>query len=222
MKSDGRPILEVRDLVKCWKGVDSPVLDGVNLELAPGRLVAVHGDNGAGKTTLLRIVSGLIEPDSGSISVGGHTAEERREFQQRIGFVSAGNGALYARLTVDDHLGLWGRLAMLPRSRRAAASDATLEQFGLDELRGRRVDRLSTGQRQRLRLALGFMHEPELLLLDEPESSLDDRALGLLSEALRGARANGATAIICSPSAQHEHLAIDESYLVTNGKLERT
>jgi ABC-type multidrug transport system ATPase subunit len=214
-------LLVVRDLVKHWKGAPAPVLDHVDLELDSGKLVAVHGENGAGKTTLLRIVSGLIAPDAGTVSVAGLSpVDQRREFQQRIGFVSAGNGALYARLTVEDHLALWSHLAMLPKDRGARATGEALSAFALDELRGRRVDRLSTGQRQRLRLALGFMHDPELLLLDEPESSLDDRALGLFSDALARARERGGTAIICSPGAKHEHLAIDERYLVANGRLE--
>ena len=213
-------LLVIRDLLKHWKGAPAPVLDHVSLEIEPGKLVAVHGDNGAGKTTLLRIISGLITPEAGTVAVNGVNSENgRRAFQQQIGFVSAGNGALYARLTVEDHLAFWSRLAMLSKGAGATATSRALEDFALDELRGRRVDRLSTGQRQRLRLALAFMHDPQLLLLDEPESSLDDRALTLLSAALGRARERGATALICSPSAKHEHLKIDAAYLVADGRL---
>jgi ABC-type multidrug transport system ATPase subunit len=109
---------------------------------------------------------------------------------------------------------------MLPSESRESSIARTLDAFELDELRGRRVDRISTGQRQRLRLALGFLHDPSLLLLDEPESSLDDRALGLLSAAIRRARSQGATAIICTPGAKHEHLEIDQRFVVANGRLE--
>ena len=216
-------LLLVRNLIKHWKGAPAPVLDRVDLSVGTGTTIAIHGENGAGKTTLLRIVAGLIKPDSGTVSVAGSSPDrDRREYQRQIGFVSAGNAALYARLTVEHHLALWSRLAMLPRGERPYKIARMLDAFALDELRGRRLDRLSAGQRQRLRLALGFLHEPKLLLLDEPESSLDDRALALLGAALISARERGATALICSPSAKHEHLTIDERYLVAGGRLETT
>lgn len=213
--------LIVRDVVKHWKGAPAPVLDGVDLGVAPGTTVAVHGRNGAGKTTLLRIAAGLIAPDSGSVEVEGLSPErERRAFQRRIGFVSAGNGALYARLTVEHHLSLWSRLAMLSRSERSLAISRTLERFALDEFAGRRVDRLSTGQRQRLRLALGFLHDPNLILLDEPEASLDDQALDMLAAAVTQACSRGAATIVCSPGGGHERLRIDQRYVVSDGQLD--
>jgi ABC-2 type transport system ATP-binding protein len=216
-------LLLVQEVVKKWKGAQFPVLECVDLSIPPGTTVAVHGENGAGKTTLLRILAGLIRPDSGSVTVAGLSPErERSAFQRRVGFVSAGNAALYARLTVEHHLALWARLAMLPNGDRSAAITRTLNAFALEEIGGRRVDRLSAGQRQRLRLALGFMHDPDLLLLDEPENSLDDRALGLLAGAVDKARKRGAVSLICSPSGNHEHLEIDRAFLVANGHMEET
>jgi ABC-type multidrug transport system ATPase subunit len=94
-----------------------------------------------------------------------------------------------------------------------------VEDFALDELRGKRVDRLSSGQRQRLRLALGFLHDPRVLLLDEPGTSLDEPARGLLAAALERRRARGVAAIVCSPSPAAEGVTVDRSFLVRDGDL---
>jgi ABC-2 type transport system ATP-binding protein len=214
--------LALDGIVKRWKGMERPVLDAVDLHVDAGHVVAVSGRNGTGKTTLLRIAAGLIRPEAGEVRVGGLDPEtNRRAFQRTIGFVSAGNAALYARLTVEHHLGMWARLAMVPRSERDAAVARTLDLFALHELRGKRVDRLSMGQRQRLRLGLGFLHEPELVLLDEPENSLDEEAVRLLVSAIDGVRARGGAAVVCSPSGAHDALAFDGRYLLADGRLER-
>jgi ABC-2 type transport system ATP-binding protein len=213
--------LAMRGIVKRWKGLDAPVLAGVDLDLEPGTIVAVTGRNGTGKTTLLRIAAGIIRADSGAVRIAGFDPEkERREYQRRVGFVSAGSAALYARLTVDDHLSMVARLALLPRLERARKALHVLERFELAELRGKRVDRLSMGQRQRLRLALGFLHAPEVILLDEPENSLDDQAVGLLAAALTELRDRGGAAIVCSPSGVHDALSFDQRLALADGRLE--
>jgi ABC-type multidrug transport system ATPase subunit len=213
--------LSMRGIVKRWQGAAAPVLDGADLDVEPGSVVAVTGRNGSGKTTLLRIAAAIIVPEAGEVRVAGLDPErERRTFQRKVGFVSAGNAALYARLTVDHHLDMWGKLAMLPRSERRTRTLHVLDRFALEELRGRRVDRLSMGQRQRLRLALGFMHDPEMLLLDEPENSLDEEAVGLLADAIEEVRARGGATVICSPSGVHDALSFDRRLALADGRLE--
>ena len=210
----------LRDIVKRWEGMPGPVLDGVSLRVAPGEVVVVHGRNGSGKTTLLRVAAGLITPDAGEVDLDGAGPEaNRREFNRRIGFVSAGNGALFARLTVDHHLTYCSRLALLAPDHARDAVARVAEHFELDELRGKRVDRLSSGQRQRLRLALGFLAEPAVLLLDEPDTSLDAPARKLLADALGRHRARGAAAIVCSPGPSVEGLSFDRAFLVRDGEL---
>ena len=220
--SRAEAVVDIRGLVKRWPRQPEPVLDGIDLVIERSGVVAVHGRNGAGKTTLLRVIAGILAPDEGTVTVSGLTASDRRTFQARIGYVAAGNGALYARLTVDHHLEFCTRLALLPRERWPAATEAARRAFALDELRGRRVDRLSTGQRQRLRLALGFLHEPEIVLLDEPDSSLDEDALGLLADALEALRRRGGAAIVCSPSGFGDRLRVDRSLTVMDGRLVET
>ncbi|MDX6583391.1 MAG: type transport system ATP-binding protein [Solirubrobacterales bacterium] len=216
----GAPVFSLRDIVKRWPGMPGAVLDGVSLRLAEGEAVGVHGRNGSGKTTLLRVAAGLITPDAGVVDLQGSSPEaSRREFQRRIGFVSAGNGALFARLTVDHHLAFGARLALLDANATRDACATVVDDFALDELRGKRVDRLSSGQRQRLRLALGLLHSPAVILLDEPSTSLDEPACRLLEGTLERRLASGAAAIICSPSPSADGLRLDRSLLVRDGSL---
>jgi ABC-2 type transport system ATP-binding protein len=144
----------------------------------------------------------------------------RTEFQRRLGFLSAGNTGLYARLKVEHHLEYWARLAYVPRARRAHAIGAALDDFGLHDLCGRRVDRLSMGQRQRLRLALAFLHDPEVVLLDEPRTSLDAEGLALIGDALDRLRARGGAAVVCAPTGEDAGVTFDRTHVVSDGRLE--
>lgn len=121
--------LAVRAVSKSWDRGRQRVLDAVDLVLEPGMLTSLVGSNGAGKTTFLRIVAGLIAPDSGTVTVDGLQPErDRREYQRRIGFLSAGQTGLYARFTVIQHLRYWARIAFVDRGRRAAAVERSLDE----------------------------------------------------------------------------------------------
>lgn len=215
------PALAVSGITKTWGKGGGPVLDRVNLDLAPGARAWVGGRNGAGKTTLLRIIAGLIRPDAGAVTLCGLDPERDRErFQRRIGFLSGGNASLYARLSGRQHLNYWSGLAMMRRSGRQLAIEQALSRFRLEDFADRRVDRLSLGQRQRVRLAMTFLHEPEVVLLDEPSTSLDDAGVTLLADELERVRARSGMAIWCSPSTEREKLAFDFRYEIRDARLE--
>jgi ABC-type multidrug transport system ATPase subunit len=217
------PVLSLHDVTKRWNRRKPPVLDGVSLVLDPGRLVSLVGHNGAGKTTLLRIASALIAPDSGIVRVDGlHPQRDRREYQHRIGFLSAGSAGLYGRLSARRHLELWSRLALLPSAAdRRAAIERAVERFELADFARRRVDRVSMGQRQRVRLAMAFLHEPRLALLDEPWSSLDPEGIAVLKRVLHDFTATGRTAICCAPTSDEIADVADDEYCIENGRIER-
>jgi ABC-2 type transport system ATP-binding protein len=197
------------------------VLDGVSLALAPGTAAWLGGSNGAGKTTLLRIAAGLLAPDRGRVSALGLDCDrDRRAYQRAIGFLSAGDRGLQARLTVAQNLELWAALALIPRQRRRALVEAVIARFELAELRSRRVERLSMGQRQRVRLAGTFLHEPAVVLLDEPHTSLDELGLALLEDAAARVTSAGGVVLWCSPSPSPA-LAADEAYLLHDGRVVR-
>jgi heme ABC exporter ATP-binding subunit CcmA len=212
------PALRLTGLTKSWG--ELRVLTDVDLLIEAGQRAWVGGRNGVGKTTLLRIAAGLIVPDAGEISLQGLDVErDRREFQTRLGFLTAGNTGLYARLTVRDNVAFQAAISFVPRKRRAQAVAEALTRFGLGELAGRRVDRLSMGQRQRVRLAMTFVHSPPIVLLDEPETSLDDDGLELLDRALEEMVAAGGGALVCSPSRAKLELGVDTGYVLEDGAL---
>jgi ABC-2 type transport system ATP-binding protein len=212
------PPLAVHEVVKRFG--ELTVLDGVELELEPGEAVLVAGRNGAGKTTLLRIAAGLIAPDQGVVSAFGLSPERRaRDYRRRVGLLSAGDRGLYARLTVRQNLEFNAALALIPNARRAAAIDRALARFSLEPLSPRRVDRISLGQRQRVRLALAFLTDPGLVLLDEPSTSLDEAGIAGLREALADVTARGGAALWCAPTGTPPALPADRAYVLEQGVL---
>jgi ABC-2 type transport system ATP-binding protein len=211
----------VEGLVKRWPGRDAPTLDGLDLEMAAGDVVSITGRNGAGKTTLLRIIGGLLAPDRGRVELAGlRLGRARRAYQREIGLLTPGDRGLYARLTVTRHLDLWGRLALLDTPAREAAITTVAEHFDLAEIAGMRVDRLSMGQRQRVRLALAFLHGPRLVLLDEPATSLDSVALELLRRAVDAAASLGGMCLTVGPEGVETGVPANRRLALRHGRLE--
>jgi ABC-type multidrug transport system ATPase subunit len=214
------PLMLASGITKRWGRRHAPILDAVDLELPRGSIVALQGVNGAGKTTLLRILAGLFLPNAGTVTLDGlDPVHDRRAYQSRLGFVAAGHGGLYARMTVKDQLDFWARLALLtPRKRRTAVIMA-LGRFDLAQIASSRVDRLSMGQRQRVRLAGAFLHAPDVVLLDEPRNSLDDAGVELLFNVLREFRRTGGSAVWCAPTVHEPDLDLDSRHELVGGRL---
>jgi ABC-type multidrug transport system ATPase subunit len=216
------PPLEVYDVVKRWARNRPPVLNGVNLTIEPGELVWVGGRNGVGKTTLLRIAAGLIDPTSGEVrAYGMHPFRDRRDYQRRVGFLSAGNTGLYARLSVQRQLDIWARIAYIPRDRRREAVAKMMHDFDLEQMGDQRSDRLSMGQRQRLRLAMTFIAEPQMVLLDEPRNSLDSEGGAMLHMAIRNIVDRGGAVVWCSPTGEPTGVRFTQRYVLEDGRLKK-
>lgn len=214
------PPLEVYDVVKRWTRRGPNVLDGVSLTVEPGELVWIGGRNGVGKTTLLRVVSGLMDPTSGEIrAYGMHPYRDRTNYQRRVGFLSAGNHGLYARLSVRRQLDIWARVAYIPRARRGEVVERMMYEFDLGALAKQRSDRLSMGQRQRLRLAMTFIAEPDLVLLDEPRTSLDSEGGAMLHMAIRNTVDRGGAVVWASPTGEPLGMRFTHRYLIEAGKI---
>jgi ABC-2 type transport system ATP-binding protein len=217
----GSPVLEIEGLHHSWKGPRAPILEDVDLTLRAGQVTWIGGRNGVGKTTLLRLAAGILLAQQGSVRIGELTPFDRgSHYQRQIGFLSAGDRGLYARLRVTQQLDYWARLAYVPRSIRREIVEANVDRFGLRELADRRVDRMSMGQRQRVRLAMAFLHEPRVILLDEPRNSLDDEGFALLNDQVQCAAERGATVLWCSPRGDDQAVHCDVSYSLLEGHLE--
>jgi ABC-type multidrug transport system ATPase subunit len=218
----GESLLAVEGLCKHWRGRPLPTLDELDLDLDPGDVVSVTGRNGAGKTTLLRIIGGLVAPDRGRVRLDGMAlGSRRRAYQRQIGLLTPGDRGLYARVTVARHLDLWARLALLDAQARAAAIESAHSGFDLGEIADLRVDQLSMGQRQRVRLALVFLHAPRLVLLDEPATSLDVEALGLVRGAVDDLARRGGTCLVVVPEGADPGIAVGRALVLRDGRLER-
>ncbi len=212
--------LRLRGLSKRWRKDLPLVLDGLELTLEPGTTTWVGGRNGVGKTTMLRVAAGLIEPDSGRAEVWGVApAENRVRYQQLVSFLPAGDRGLYARLTVRRQLEFWARIAMVPRERFREAVEHAIAMFDLGELAERRVDRMSMGQRQRLRIAMTFLPKPEVVLLDEPLTSLDAQGSELIQAAVADVLARDGAVLWCSPSGEHLEMSFDARWVIEEGRL---
>jgi ABC-2 type transport system ATP-binding protein len=216
-----RPLM-VSGLTKRWHADLPPVLDGLELALEPGTVTWVGGRNGAGKTTLLRIAAGLIEPDAGNVRVCGLTARRQRlRYQQLVSFLPAGDRGLYARLTVRRQLEFSARIAMIRGAHVAGTVADAIAAFDLAGLADRRVDRMSMGQRHRLRIAITFLARPEVVLLDEPLTSLDDEGASLLQSAIDGVIARDGAVLWCSPSGELLDVHFDDRWVIERGRLVR-
>jgi len=220
MPADDAIPLTLRGVHKRWHKSQAPVLEGVDLTLDLGTSTWIGGRNGVGKTTLLRIAAGLIDPDRGRAQVWGFTAAENRSrYQRLLSFLPAGDRGLYARLTVRRQLLFWARIAMLDPAQVRARVEETIEAFELSELAERRVDRMSMGQRQRLRIAMTFLTKPEIVLLDEPLTSLDAEAAEILERAIAELLARQGTLLWCSPSGEHLDRHFDARWVLAGGRL---
>jgi heme ABC exporter ATP-binding subunit CcmA len=171
---------------------DFPALRNVSFRVAPASVVALLGRNGAGKTTLLRILAGLTKPTEGRVRLRGADAREAST-RRRIGVLGHGV-SVYDELSAHENLTVFARLYGLDQPARRA--DAMLERVGLSAVRDGLVREFSRGMRQRLAIGRAFLHDPELLLLDEPFTSLDDRAIALLQTLLAEARQRGRTVVM--------------------------
>ncbi len=221
---DGRDLLRFDGVWRHWgRGQKRwAVLRDVDLALPAGSATLMTGRNGAGKTTLLRIATGILAADQGKVTIDGLTADGGwREYHRQLGFVPAGDRGLYARLSVRGHLSFAAAYAFVPAAGRARAIDEAMLRFELTSLDSRRADRLSQGQRQRLRLAMALVHQPRVLLLDEPRNSLDAEGLGILTEAVDEVRAGGGVVIWCAPAGEDQAFAFDRQYRIEDGVLVR-
>jgi heme ABC exporter ATP-binding subunit CcmA len=199
-----------------WKFYgDYPALRDLSFTVEPGACLAMLGRNGAGKTTLLKILAGLSSPAKGSITIFGQPSRAG-ETRRTIGVLGHGI-AVYDELSAFENLRLFGELYGLADPRRAA--EQWLERTGLERVRDGLVREFSRGMRQRLAVARAFLHEPRLLLLDEPFTALDDRAIAVLQSLLAEALAAGRT-IVMSTHQLREALALaTQVALINRGRL---
>lgn len=183
--NDADKVVEVRKITKVYPDAAKAAVSDLNLTLHPGEIVALLGPNGAGKTTAVKMIAGLVLPTSGSVRVMGHDVVRARTASVRhIGAVLEGARNLYWRLSAEENLRYFGALRLTPRRQLAGRIDELLSLFGLAAQRGQEVRHFSRGMQQKLAIAAALLHDPDLLLLDEPTLGLDVKAARQLEETI--------------------------------------
>ena len=177
--------VQVAQVTKTYPSASRPAVSGLSLELHPGEILALLGPNGAGKTTTVKMVAGLILPSSGTIKVLGHDMlRERVKGVRHIGAVLEGARNLYWRLSARENLLYFGGLRQVPRQGLGRRIDELLTLFDLRERQNEEVRHFSRGMQQKLAVAAALLHEPPVLLLDEPTLGLDVQAARRLEESI--------------------------------------
>jgi heme ABC exporter ATP-binding subunit CcmA len=207
------------DVAGVWKYYgDFPALRDISFSVEPGACMALLGRNGAGKTTLLRIIAGLSRAARGGVSVFGKDTRER-ETRRQIGIIGHGI-SLYDELSALENLRLFARMYGVEDGGRTVSE--WLERTGLDKVRDGLVREFSRGMRQRLAVARAFLHDPSVLLLDEPFTALDDRAIALLQSLLRDAIAQGRTIVLSTHQLREALELATHVALLVRGRLAHT
>lgn len=198
---------------------DFLAVDRVNLSVKPGEVLALLGPNGAGKTTTLRMLTSVLRPSMGWARVAGFdVVKQADEVRALVGILTEQHG-LYGRMTADEYLDFFGQVYRMNSIDRLKRSHELLEQYGLLIERKRRIGEYSKGMRQKLALARALLHDPPVLLLDEPTSAMDPESARLVRDAIHGLRDARRAIIICTHNlAEAEELA-DQIAIIHRGRI---
>jgi heme exporter protein A len=209
------PAVLVRDLRKVYGPVEA--LSGLDLRVDPGIFLTIFGPNGAGKTTLMKVLATLTRPSEGSALVGGKdVVRDAAAIRKRVGVISH-NTYLYAQLTALENLEFYARMYRLRAGHERAL--ALLAKMDLTRRMHDRVATYSRGMQQRLSVARALLHDPELLLLDEPYTGLDQHASRVLAEVLEGLRDGNRTVIMTTHNLQEGLAGCDRAAILVEGRL---
>ncbi|MFN3649169.1 MAG: ABC transporter ATP-binding protein [Armatimonadota bacterium] len=194
-------------------------VDGISFHAAPGEVLGILGVNGAGKTTLLRVLATLLQPTGGSARVAGFDIRRQPvEVRRRLGFLSS-TTALYGRLTAREMLAYFGGLQGIRGVELTRRADRLIELLQLHDFADRLCDRLSTGQKQRVSLARTLIHDPPVLILDEPTAGLDVVASHAIVEYVGDCRQQGKTILFSSHVMSEVERLCDRALVVHQGRV---
>lgn len=205
--------VELQELRKSFG--DFVAVDGVSMDVPSGSVVGLLGPNGAGKTTTIRMMMDIIAPDSGRIEFFGHP--RRPQDLARVGYLPEERG-LYRKMTVLDHLVFLGELHGLKRRESAPEIRRWLERVGLGEWEKKKVEELSKGMQQKIQLVGTVLHDPDIIILDEPFSGLDPINQELFKELLAEYKAAGKTILFSTHVMEQAEKLCDRICLISHGR----
>ncbi len=215
-------MIDVRDLTKTFRHRrygNVCAVDRINFVGRPGEIYGLLGVNGAGKTTTLRMLATLLRPDGGTASVAGFDVSEcPDEVRARIGFLSTAT-ALYGRLTARELVSYFGRLHKLTEETIQARMEAIFRELEMLEFQGRRCDQLSTGMKQKVSIARTLIHDPEVIILDEPTLGLDVIAARTIVRFIQDCRGRQKTVLFSSHVMSEVRKLCDRIGIIHEGRL---
>src|SRR5215207_7966194 len=207
-------MLEVADLARRYG--DTIALDGLSFTVEPGQLFGFVGPNGAGKTTAMRIVLGVLEPDRGEVRWQGRTVDAA--MRARFGYMPEERG-LYPKMRVRDQIVYMARLHGHAEREAKEAADRWIERLGLSERAGARTEELSLGNQQRVQLATALVHDPDVLVLDEPFSGLDPVGVDVMSGVLQELAGGGVPVVFSSHQLDLVERLCEAVAIIRDGRL---
>jgi len=210
-------MIELRQLTK--KFDDFTAVDRVTLSVSAGEILALLGPNGAGKTTTVRMLAAILPPTSGYAAIDGYSvAEHPREVRRRVGLLTEHPG-LYLRMRGDNYLDFFGRLMSMGPDERHRRARSLLDQFNMLEAMDRRMGTYSKGMRQKMALARAMLHDPSVLLLDEPTSAMDPHSAKLVRDAILSLRHHRRAIVICTHNLAVAESLADRIAIIQRGQI---
>jgi len=215
--STGQPVVVTKDLTKRYG--DFVALDSLSIELSRGRILGFIGPNGAGKTTTIKILVGLVKPTTGTATIdGADCVTESQKIKRLVGFMPDTFGA-YDNMRVREYLDFFGAAFKIPRAERLKRIEACMELTGATYMKDRYVEALSHGMKQRVAIARTLLHDPSVLILDEPANGLDPQARIEMRHILLRLAEMGKTLIVTSHILPELSRICDTVAIVSQGKL---
>jgi ABC-2 type transport system ATP-binding protein len=210
-------MIELMGLTKRFD--DFTAVDGVTLSVQPGEILALLGPNGAGKTTTVRMLAAILRPTAGKACVAGYSViEQPQEVRRRVGVLTEHPG-LYLRMRGSQYLDFFGRLMGVSADERERRAKDLLTRFGMAEAWDRRMGTYSKGMRQKMALVRAMLHDPPVLLLDEPTSAMDPHSAKLVRDSVIGLRHHRRAIVLCTHNLPEAEAIADRIAIIRRGKV---
>ncbi len=209
--------IEIRGLEKRYNGTNA--VDGLTLAVKEGELFGLLGPNGAGKTTTIKILSGLLEPTKGQVTVGGHSVTKERDAVRRLIGVCPQEMGVFPYLSGRENIRFFGDLHGVPKDRLAADVERLLDKMGLKEDADRRVKTYSGGMKRRISVAAALVSDPRIAFLDEPTTGMDPQARRAVWDFIRELKGRRTTVVLTTHYMEEAEALCDRVAIIDHGSL---
>lgn len=218
MTAEVKRVLEVNNLSKNFG--NKIILNDVNFDVKSGEIVGILGENGAGKTTLMRIISTLLKPDKGNLEIDGYrNGENDNEIRKRIGILFGNDTGLYNELTGKENIEYFARLNGMSKYDSGRSTEVLTQKLDCSSFVNKKVGKMSRGMKQKIAFTRALIHNPSLVILDEPEAGLDFVAAKTVFDFMKECRAENKAVLFSSHSMENIKMCSDRIVVLKNGTI---